>query len=361
MNTRALDKNMTVRPAQIRLADGTVFTGQAFGAHKNVDGEVVFTTGMVGYPESLTDPSYRGQILTFTYPLIGNYGVPAGIIESERVQPRAIIVNHYEEQYSHWEAKESLGQWLERHDVVGVTGIDTRALTKVLREHGVLLGQIIVDSTHAVPLKEIQDPNTQNLVSEVSIRTPAVFGHGKKIIAIDTGMKETIMRCLLKRGVQVKRVPWDYNFLNEDWDGLFLSNGPGDPKMVATTIEYLKKALHMQKPIFGICLGMQLMGLAAGGETYKLKYGHRSQNQPCLEVGTKRCYLTTQNHGFALKESSIPKGWRLWFRNANDGTVEGIIHKTKPHFSVQFHPEATAGPEDTEFLFDRFIDAVKKQ
>lgn len=346
--------------ARIILSDGTTFDGFSFGSGSSTTGEVVFATGMVGYPESFTDPSFRGQILVMTYPMVGNYGVGKGPFESHSVQIQGLVVQDYSADYSHAEAVQSLGDWLKKEKVPGIFGVDTRALTKKLREHGVMLGQIVVEGDS--PVQTIEDPNLRNLVAEVSILRAVTKGKGKrKIIAVDCGMKENIMRSLLARGVVVKRVPWNYNYNNEKWDGLFLSNGPGDPMMAKETIEHLRTAMEGSKPIFGICLGSQLMGLAAGAKTYKLKYGHRSQNQPCIEVGTDRCYLTTQNHGFAVKESTVPNGWKLWFVNANDGTVEGIRHTKKPFFSVQFHPEATPGPEDTDFLFDRFIDIVKKR
>jgi len=346
-------------PAKIILSDGTVFTGFSFGAPHSTTGEVVFATGMVGYPEAFTDPSFRGQIVVLTYPLIGNYGVSNGPFESDRVHIQGLVVQEYSEEYSHHTATKSLEEWLIASNVPAITGVDTRALTKKLREHGVMLGQIVIGNEK--PVKKIEDPNERNLVAEVSITEPQISGEGSKtIIAVDTGMKENILRCLVKRGVVVKRVPWNYNYLNEDYDGVFLSNGPGDPVMAKETIQYLREALKKDKPVFGICLGSQLMALAAGAKTYKLAYGHRSQNQPCTQEGTERCYLTTQNHGFAVKADSLPKGWKVWFTNANDGTVEGIRHTSKPFFSVQFHPEATPGPEDTEWLFDQFIDEVKR-
>lgn len=347
-------------PAKLKLADGTTYTGVAFGALTSVDGEVVFNTGMVGYPEAFTDPSYRGQILVMTYPLIGNYGVPASGFESARVQVQAVIVQDYSWEYAHVEAVKSLDEWLKEYNVPGIYGIDTRAVTKKLRSEGVMLGQIVAkDET---PKNEIADPNLANLVAQVSCPKPEVLGNGRhKIIAVDCGMKENIIRSLLQRGVQIKRVPWDYNYLSElknEYDGLFISNGPGDPESVRETIDYLKEALKINKPIFGICLGFQLLALADGAKKYKLKFGHRSQNQPCAEEGTNRCYLTTQNHGYSIEEKTIPKSWRIWFRNANDQTVEGMRHKNKPYFSVQFHPEACPGPTDTSWLFDKFVSLL---
>ncbi len=348
-------------PAALILTDGTTYHGYSFGAARSTTGEAVFATGMVGYPEAFTDPSFRGQILTMTYPLVGNYGVSKGPFESKEIQIKGLIVQDYSYDYSHASATRSLDEWLKEHDIPAITGIDTRAVTKRLRKHGVMLGQIVVGDDEPVPHVKIEDPNKRNLVAEVSISRPRVIGKGRKrVLVVDTGAKENIIRCLVNRGVQVKRVPWDYNYLDERWDGLFLTNGPGDPTMAKESVEYLRKALTQHKPIFGICLGTQIMGLAAGAKTYKMKYGHRAQNQPCIEVGTDRCYLTTQNHGYAVKEESIPREWKLWFKNANDNTVEGIRHRSKPFFSTQFHPEATPGPQDTEFLFDQFVDLVKK-
>ncbi len=349
------------KTAKLILTDGTTFTGYSFGAPKSTDGEVVFATGMVGYPEAMTDPSFRGQILTMTYPLVGNYGVGAGPFESKRIQVQALIIQDYSHDYSHRTAKRSLHDWMKQEGIPGIYDIDTRAVTKKLREHGVMLGQIVIEGDR--PKSAIEDPNLRNLVAEVSTKrlktiAPKNSRHKKTIIAVDCGMKENIVRSLAARDVIVKRVPWDYDFMKDEWDGLFISNGPGDPVLATATIKHLQEALQTKKPIFGICLGSQIMGLAAGAKTYKLKYGHRSQNQPCIDVTTGRCYLTTQNHGFAVRENTIPKGWKLWFQNANDGTVEGIKHAVKPHFSVQFHPEATPGPEDTAFLFDYFVDIV---
>ena len=363
---------MTERAKTIRLEleDGTVAEGLSFGAARSVSGEVVFNTGMVGYPESLTDPSYRGQILVLTYPLVGNYGVPPaererGILkhfESERIQIAGLVVSEYCERYSHWNAVKSLGEWLGENGVPAIQGVDTRALTKRIREQGTMLGRLVCGDE--VPF---EDPNARNLVSEASVREPVVYGSGApKVLAVDCGMKNNIIRCFLARGVSVIRVPWDFDFNGGgdgrggyDYDGLFISNGPGDPKMCAATIAHLKEALARERKIFGICLGNQLLALAAGADTYKLKFGHRSQNQPCIEIGTKRCHITSQNHGFAVDASSLPEGWEPWFENANDGTNEGIRHALLPFMSVQFHPEASGGPADTEYLFDLFVESLK--
>lgn len=353
----------------LTLKDGTQITGKAFGAFEETEGEVVFTTGMVGYPESFTDPSFKDQILVLTYPLIGNYGVPkeeldesmlSKLFESERIHLKGVIVSDYSEIYSHWNAEKSLSDWLREYGVPGITGVDTRALTKKLREKGAMLGKI--HPSDITPSKEFHDPNTDNLVAKVSISEPKTYGEGKKHIAImDCGMKLNILRSFLQRGVQVTRFPWNHNPF--EWaekngvafDGIFFSNGPGDPIMVEETIEVMKDCFKKEIPTFGICLGSQIMGLAAGAKTYKLKYGHRGQNQPCLENGTKRCIITSQNHGFAVDEKTLPKDWEVNFSNANDGTVEGVRHKKKPFFSVQFHPEATPGPTDANYLFDEFI------
>lgn len=369
--------------ATLILSDGTRFTGEPFGFSGETDGEVVFSTGMVGYPESLTDPSFRGQILVFTFPLIGNYGVPSeeknswGFsknLESEAVHVRGVIVAQESDHHSHHEAVSSLRHWLEHHKVPGITGIDTRALTKKLREHGVMLGRIVQDDDKEVG-GPIHDPNLDNLVAEVSITSPVTYEPEVSefpqpvatVVAYDCGMKRNILRSLLKRGLRVVRVPWNYDLAShkEPFDALFVSNGPGDPKSCVPTINSMKFALEKGITTFGICLGNQLLALAIGGDTYKLKYGHRGCNQPCVEVQDgidptkQKCIITSQNHGFAVSEE-LPKGWKVWWRNANDGTVEGIRHESGKYFSVQFHPEATPGPEDANYLFDEFVAAIKK-
>ena len=355
-------RGVSKEQAKVVLQDKSVFYGYSFGSEKSIAGEVVFNTGMVGYPEAMTDPSYKGQILVLTYPLIGNYGVPgnerehgfAKNFESEHIQVSGLIISDYSQDYHHWNAKKSLSEWMQEHNVPGIYGIDTRQLTKHLRIKGVMLGKIINKED-----VELYDPNKQNVVAQVSIKKPMEYGHGrKKIILVDCGCKNNIIRNFLKRNVAVKRVPFDYNFNKEHYVGLFISNGPGDPKLCTETIENLKVAMDKEKPIFGICLGNQLLALAAGADTYKLKFGHRSQNQPCIEKGTKRCYITTQNHGYAVDAKTLPKQWKEWFVNANDNTNEGIMHKTKPFFSVQYHPENFPGPKDTEFLFDKFLELI---
>jgi carbamoyl-phosphate synthase small subunit len=345
--------------ARLELEDGSVFHGYSFGAQKSVAGEVVFNTSMVGYPESLTDPSYHGQILVMTYPLVGNYGVPHHNtldqldrwFESDRVHITGLVVSEYSSAYHHWSAAQSLGDWLKEHDVPGLSGIDTRMLTKRLRDEGTRLGRIRFFTDEI----GFYDPNKTNLVEEVSIREPIEEGSGSKtVLLIDCGCKINIVRSLLAYNLRVRRVPWDYDFTNEKFDGLLISNGPGDPKMCGVTIRHIQSVLERNIPTFGICLGNQLLALAAGADTYKLKFGHRSQNQPCIEVGTTRFYITSQNHGFAVDGRTLPKGWEPWFVNANDGTNEGIRHRTKPFISVQFHPEAAPGPTDAQLLFDDF-------
>lgn len=353
--------------ASLALADGTVFSGTSFGFEKSSAGEVVFNTGMVGYPESLTDPSYNGQILALTYPLIGNYGVPKpekdsfGIeknFESGKIQVSGLVVSDYSQEFHHWEARQSLSDWLKAEKVPAITGIDCRALTKRLREKGVMLGKIVFGTDNI----DFEDSNKRNLAAEVSCQQPVLHSNGRKTVAlIDCGAKNNIIRSLLQRGVSVLRVPWNYDLFNGkyEFDALLVSNGPGDPKSVGETIGTVKKALEFGLPTFGICYGNQILALAAGADTFKLKYGHRGQNQPSQVVGTKQCFITSQNHGFAVDEKSLPKGWLPWFRNLNDGTNEGIRHESKPFMSVQFHPEAMPGPVDTGFLFDKFIKTMR--
>lgn len=349
---------------QLFLEDGSVFSGYSFGFPKAVSGEVVFNTGMVGYPESLTDPSYKGQILVLTYPLVGNYGIPEvttvnGLVthfESGRIQIEGLIVSEYSFDYSHWNSAKSLADWLIEHQVPALYGIDTRMLTKRLREKGSMLGKILFSGEKL----SFHDPNKDNLVSMVSVSEPIVYRGGKtRVVVIDCGCKHNIIRSLLARDITVVRVPWDYDFVKEDFAGVLISNGPGDPKLCQQTVRNVKKAMAKEKPIFGICLGNQILALAAGGDTYKLKFGHRSQNQPCVEVGTNKCYITSQNHGYAVDMRTLPEEWEPWFINANDGTNEGIRHRSQPFLSVQFHPEATPGPLDTGFLFDKFLGMLK--
>ncbi len=355
-----------MRKVTLVLDDGTKFHGESFGYEKPVAGEVVFNTAMMGYPESLTDPSYAGQMMVLTYPLVGNYGVPAfsvepnGIatfMESDKIHAEAIIVSNYSTEYSHWNAKESLADWLKREQVPGITGIDTRQLTKVLREHGVMMGKILFDDEpDNIPTAQYEGVN---YIDKVSCKEVIRYneGAGKKVVLVDCGVKNNIIRCLIKRGVEVIRVPWNYDFNNLEFDGLFLANGPGDPDTAGEAVENIRKFLANPKvrPCMGICMGNQLLSKAAGAKIYKLKYGHRSHNQPVRQVGTNRCFITSQNHGYAVDNDTIPADWEPLFINMNDGSNEGIKHKTNPWFSAQFHPEAASGPVDTEFMFDDFV------
>ncbi|MBN1983135.1 MAG: glutamine-hydrolyzing carbamoyl-phosphate synthase small subunit [Chitinivibrionales bacterium] len=348
------------------LEDGSQFSAQSFGYPISTAGEIVFNTAMTGYPESLTDPSFKGQILVSTYPMIGNYGVSEviekdGLIqnfESEKVQVSGLVIADYSLHYSHWSATKSLGTWLHEHHIPGMYGVDTRCIAKILREKGCMLAKMVYEDTAV----EWYDPNSFNLVDQVSTKEKKVYGSGQnRILLIDCGVKYNILRCLLKRDTTIIRVPWDYDFSAESYDGVFISNGPGDPKMCQATIRNLAAVLRADKPVFGICLGTQLMALAIGANTYKLKYGHRGHNQPVLKVGTNRCYITSQNHGFAVDGATLPAGWEILFVNVNDQTAEGTRHVSKPFFSTQFHPEASGGPTDTEFLFDEFINCIIRQ
>ena len=345
-----------MRKATLILDDGTRFCGHSFGAFRNIGGEVVFNTAMTGYPESLTDPSYAGQILVLTYPLIGNYGVPANDLwESTQIYAEALIVSDYSEAFSHWNGKESLGDWLKREQRPAITGIDTRALTRLLRERGVMMGRIEIEGVENTPLN--LDYGDINYVETVSCQDIIRYneGAGKRVVIVDCGVKANIIRCLMKRGVEIIRVPWDYDFNSLDFDGLLISNGPGNPDNCQVTVNHIQRAMQNNKPVFGICMGNQLLAKASGATVYKLKYGHRSHNQPVRMVGTERCFITSQNHGYAVDGTTLNEEWLPLFENMNDGSNEGIRHRYKPWFSVQFHPEAAAGPTDTEFLFDEFI------
>lgn len=351
------------------LEDDTKLEGKSFGFEKSIAGEVVFSTGMVGYPESLTDPSYAGQILVLTYPLIGNYGVPSkNFWESDKIQISGLIVSSYIDTPSHFQAKRTLSQWLLSERIPALEIKDTRFLAKKIRAQGAMLGKIVINNQDL----EFYDPNKENLVKNVSIKSPIrlhpdqgvtllqgyTLSKKKTVILFDCGAKRTIEKNLIKRGLQVIKVPWDYDVFRDDikFNAIVISNGPGDPKKSSETIKIVKKALDRKIPVLGICLGNQILALASGGNTYKLKFGHRSQNQPCLLNGSNRCFITTQNHGFAIND--IPNGFKPWFTNANDHTNEGIIHTRYPWMSVQFHPESTPGPYDTEWVFDFFLERL---
>lgn len=360
-----------MRKVTLQLSDGTEFHGESFGYEQPVAGEVVFNTAMMGYPESLTDPSYAGQLLTMTFPLVGNYGVPPftfdkqtglpDFMESDRIYASALIVSDYSEQYSHWNAVESLGEWLQREKVPGITGIDTRELTKVLREHGVMMGKILFDDEpNNVPEADYEGVN---FVDRVSVKEIVRYneGAGRKVVLVDCGVKANIIRELIQRGVEVVRVPWNYDYTDMEFDGLFLANGPGDPDMCSEAVEIIRKQMsRSRKPICGICMGNQLLSKAAGATIYKLKYGHRGHNQPVRMVGTEKCFITSQNHGYAVDARTLDKDWEELFVNMNDASNEGIRHKENPWFSSQFHPEACSGPVDTEFLFDKFVETLKQ-
>ena len=368
------------KKAILLLEDGTSFIGNGFGATRKNSGEVVFSTQMVGYPEALTDPSYRGQILTFTYPMVGNYGVPSNELnlglplyfESDRIQVQGLIIHELCHEPFHWASTRTLDQWLTDEGIPGIYGVDTRRLTKKLRTRGVMLGILQVFGDGEEPDldallkdgKKIPDPNLTDLVKEVSTPKPVKYDvEGKRtVVLIDCGVKYNIIRNLLKRGINVVRVPYDSSaseILSYNPDGVFLSNGPGDPKKCVKTIEAIRE-LSEKTPLMGICLGAQILALALGGDTYKLKFGHRAQNQPALDLNTKRCYITTQNHGYAIDPESLQQTpLEPWFLNPNDKTTEGVRHKTKPVFAVQWHPEASPGPYDTEMLFDKFAKTLE--
>ena len=403
-----------MKKATLILSDGSRFCGESFGYEKSVTGEVVFNTAMSGYPESLTDPSYAGQLMTLTYPLVGNYGVPPftkaanglpHFMESERIHAEAIIVSDYSEVFSHWNAVESLADWLKREQIPGITGIDTRRLTKVLREHGVMMGRIEIDGVSDEPTATNEPAYGEiNYVDRVSCKAihlyageeaetlalntpteelkaaidrfeaslpaavassadtaPRTAGSLKRVVLVDCGVKANILRCLIRRGVLVIRVPWNYDFNPLHKDALFISNGPGDPDTCEAAVLNIRQAMNNpQLPIFGICMGNQLLSKAGGATIYKLKYGHRSHNQPVRMVGTNRCFITSQNHGYAVDNNTLSDEWEPLFINMNDGSNEGIRHKNNPWYSAQFHPEACSAPTDTEFLFDEFLKLINK-
>lgn len=349
-----------LKPAKLVLANGRIFDGMApVWQNDTVFGEVVFNTGMTGYEESLTDPSYSGQILCFTYPILGNYGVGDGTnFESKKIHTQGIICQSLFNQPSHYGQVQTFLSWLAAEKIPLMTGVDTRELTKVIREHGVISGAITLDGS--IPTS-FGDSMAINWVKAVSRTEVEVCGNGKyKIILVDCGTKQNIIRNLLKFDITLKIVPYNYDYSAEDFDGVFLTNGPGDPSLCVDTVAIIARGMQRAKPIYGICLGSQLMGLAIGATTYKLKFGHRGQNQPCIELSNKRCYLTSQNHGYAVAEDTIPEDWIVSFRHLNDNTIAGIAHKSLPFAAVQFHPESAPGPHDTFYFFQQFMDAVTK-
>jgi len=358
------------KKAALVLEDGTVFLGKGFGAARKLAGEVVFSTSMVGYPEALTDPSYRGQILSLTYPLVGNYGVPPydlnlGLplyFESDRIQTQGLIIHELCEEPYHWASTRTLDKWLADENIPGISGVDTRRLTKKLRTHGVMLGIIqVCEEGQELDLdsllkesQSIPDPNATDLVKEVSVKDPIQYKvDGKYTVAlIDCGVKNSIIRNLLRRGINVVRVPYDtpaYEILGYKPDGIFLSNGPGDPKKCVKTVQAAKELVE-KLPVMGICLGAQILALSQGGDTYKLKFGHRGANQP-VRFKDGRIFITTQNHGFAVDADSLPEGCSVSYTNVNDGTLEGFENRDLDLTTVQFHPEAHGGPMDTEAHF----------
>lgn len=358
--------------AKLILEDGTELRGEVFGAQRPVAGEVVFNTGMTGYVETLTDPSYKGQILVMTYPLVGNYGVPParpdGSIErpyeSGAVQVQGLVVQHYVDQYSHHAAARSLDAWLREDAIPAIQGIDTRTLTRRLREHGTMRGWLVPDGSSLEEAKAASASidMTSEVFHAVAPNEPVRYeGGDQRILVVDVGIKDNIVRSLLSRGATVTRAPWhgDLGWLALEADGIVIGNGPGDPKDLAPLIAQIRQLLgRFEKPIFGICLGNQILSLAAGGDTYKLPYGHRGVNQPVQDLLTRRCFITSQNHGYAVRDVSLPSDWEPWFVNINDGTNEGVRSRAYPYFSVQFHPEAHPGPTDTGFLFDDFLRLV---
>lgn len=361
------------RNGYLILENGQIFEGISFGSEKEASGEVVFNTGMVGYPEGFTDPSYFGQILILTYPLIGNYGVPPrtrayglpDYFESERIQIRGLVVSSYIENNTHWQSMQNLSSWLKEEKVPALWNLDTRSLTQILREKGVMRGIITFKKPRSKSGLNFCDINKDNLIPFVSCDKITKYGKGKfQILFLDTGAKLSQIRILLKHDTTIIRAPWNYNPFKEKnsfkFDLIFICNGPGDARTIKETVETVRIALNKKVPIAGICLGNQILALAAGGDIYKLKYGHRGQNQPVKDELTNQCFITSQNHGFAVDLKKLPAGWLPWFTNLNDSTNEGIRHKYLPFWSVQFHPEAAPGPTDTEWVFDYFISETKK-
>lgn len=355
-----MKNQMSVR---LTLEDGSIFHGKSFGAQVAAAGEVVFNTAMTGYPENLTDPTCKGQILCLTYPLVGNYGVPYkhdendlfSFHESSAIHVTGLLVTDYSPEYSHWDADRSLGDWLLRNNIPGIHGIDTRAIAKKIRDKGTMTGIIEPEGTSA----RFPDPGKTNLVAQVSTTEVTRFGSGRiKIILVDCGVKNSIIRSLLRKDTTVIKVPWDYDFHEDDHDGIVISNGPGDPKTCAKTINNIARSLPYDKPIFGIGLGHQLLALATGADTVKLKHGHRSHNQPVIAAGSNKVLITSQNHGYAVNNSTLGNDWEATFINLNDNTNEGMKHKTKPFFSLQFHPDNHEDVFNGNSFFDKFIENI---
>ncbi|KAF2456506.1 carbamoyl-phosphate synthase subunit arginine-specific small [Lineolata rhizophorae] len=363
--------------ATFTIKDGPIYSGKSFGAKSNISGEAVFTTSLVGYPESMTDPSYRGQILVFTQPLIGNYGVPSStrddygllrFFESPNIQAAGIVVADVAENPSHWTAVESLGQWCAREGVPAISGVDTRAIVTFLREQGSSLARLTIGEEYDADEDEAYiDPEGINLVRKVSTKAPfhvPSAGGDVHVALIDCGVKENILRSLVSRGASVTSFPFDYPLhkVAHHFDGVFISNGPGDPTHCQSTVYHLQKLMEnfVSLPIMGICLGHQLVALAAGARTVKLKYGNRAHNIPALDLTTGRCHITSQNHGYAVDATTLPPNWKEYFVNLNDSSNEGLIHTQRPIFSTQFHPEAKGGPLDSSYLFDAYLDSVRR-
>ncbi len=349
--------------AILTLEDGTRFVGQSFGAKVDVVGEVVFNTGMTGYQEVLTDPSYCGQIVTMTYPLIGNYGVNETDLESAKPQVSGFIVREVCETPSNWRSQGPLSEYLEQHGICGLSGIDTRALTRIIREKGTMRGIITQGEPNAEQIERMKNYVCKRPVDIVTCKEKYRYCDGDlKVAVLDFGLKRNIIRSLKKRGCAVTVYPAHTpanEILSDGCDGIMLANGPGDPK---DNVEVIESVRHLigKKTIFGICLGHQLLALAAGADTEKLKYGHRGANHPVKDLAKDRVYITSQNHGYTIVEDSLPRGARVTHRNWNDGTVEGVCYDEFDAFTVQFHPEASPGPEDTAYLFDEFVSRMRR-
>ena len=357
--------------AKLVLEDGTEYHGHSFGSSRNTSGELIFNTTMVGYCEALTDPTFAGQVLTLTWPLVGNSGVPPqtedrGVrqfFESSRIWPRGLVVSEYSPHYSHWNAVRPLADWLQEENVPAITGIDTRAIAKRIRDKGTMLGRIEVTGVKwDTPEEKTFDPRKRNMIAEVSCKETIEYEPNAElratVLLIDCGVKNSVIRNLTNRGAKVIRVPWNHDISGMKYDGVVISNGPGDPAFAGETVENIKRAIAMDKPVFGICIGNLLLGQAVGAKMVRLPFGHHSSNQPVKLCGADRTYVTPQNHNFTIDPKSLSSDWEPWFENLNDGTCAGIRHKTKPFMAVQFHPEHCGGPKDSENLYDKFFEMV---